>query len=238
MYWIFFIAVFLLTGFIGYGTFATARLLQQWQPKENLLLMPAETVFRFFLILLCVGLGILSGVPYEQLGWQVDQLGRQLLEGLVWGVIMALGFYWSTKILLRRGGERFYSSVIINAITPRNRRELGLVLLAMILVVLLEELLFRSLLLGGLAPLLPMPLLLISWSVAFGLLHSPQGTWGMVGAGLAGLILGMLFVTRNSLLLPVVAHYVANVAQIIQAMRLGYGRQTSQEAEPSLAEEA
>ena len=87
-------------------------------------------------------------------------------------------------------------------------------------VVLVEELLFRSLLIGGFALLLPLPLLLIGWSVLFGLLHAPQGLWGMLGAGLGGLLLGILFVVQGSILLPIVAHYVTNCVQVIQAMRL------------------
>ncbi|MEZ4684453.1 MAG: CPBP family intramembrane glutamic endopeptidase, partial [Caldilineaceae bacterium] len=123
----------------------------------------------------------------------------------------------------RQRGERFYSSVVIKSITPRNRQELLLVLLAMGPVVLLEELLFRSLLIGGFQAVIPLPLLLVGWSIIFGLLHSPQGWWGMVGAGLAGLLFGMLFVKQGSLVLPLVAHYVTNSLQVVQAMRLGYG---------------
>ena len=70
------------------------------------------------------------------------------------------------------------------------------------------------------ALLLPLPLLLIGWSVLFGLLHAPQGLWGMLGAGLGGLLLGILFVVQGSILLPIVAHYVTNCVQVIQAMRL------------------
>ena len=219
-FWLFIILTLALVAFLSYGTYATARLLRTWQPDRNLLLLPAENLLRLVLIAFCMILGYLSGAPLAQLGWVFPAIGHQLLWGTVWGSGLAFFFYGSTKWLVRATGQRFYSSVVIQAITPRNRRELLLVLLVMAPVVLVEELLFRSLLIGGFALLLPLPLLLIGWSVLFGLLHAPQGLWGMLGAGLGGLLLGILFVVQGSILLPIVAHYVTNCVQVIQAMRL------------------
>jgi membrane protease YdiL (CAAX protease family) len=232
-YWIFFTVTLALLAFIGYGTFASARLLRHWQPDRNLLLIPAENLVRLGLIALAVMIGQVSGVGAASLGWTVTPLWSQLLGGLVWGILLAGLFYGATKWLLEHSGERYYSAVVIKAITPRNSKELVLVLLAMVPVVLLEELLFRSLLIGGFRAVLPVPLLLIGWSIIFGLLHSPQGLWGMIGAGLAGLLLGVLFLYSGSLLLPLVAHYVTNSIQVVQAMRLGYGRQPSAAAQGS-----
>jgi membrane protease YdiL (CAAX protease family) len=94
--------------------------------------------------------------------------------------------------------------------------------------VLLEELLFRSLLIGGLSPLLPAPLLMVLVSFLFGALHAPQGLWGMVGAGAAGIIFGALFLAEQSLLAPIVAHYLANLVQIMLAMRFPWKEEIDQ----------
>jgi membrane protease YdiL (CAAX protease family) len=94
-----------------------------------------------------------------------------------------------------------------------------LVLLALIPAIALEELLFRSLLLGGLSPVLPQGLLLVGLAAYFGLLHLPQGALGIAGTALAGLGLGLLFIGRGSLLAPLIAHYVADVIQLILAAR-------------------
>ena len=225
-YWLFVFLLAGLLGFISYGTYTTARLLRSWQPDRNLLLLPAENGVRLLLIGLCVGLGWLSGLTRQQLGWTTTDWLAQVGWGIICGSGLALFFYFTTGHLVRRGGDRFYSTVIIKAITPHNRRELLLVLLAMGPVVLMEELLFRSLLIGGLTPILPLPLLLIGWSLLFGLLHQPQGLWGMIGAGLAGLVLGYLFVQAGSIMLPLVAHYVTNMMQVVQAKRLGDGSPT------------
>lgn len=226
-FWLFLLLTLALVVFIGYGTYATARLLRTWRPDRNLLLLPAENLLRLVLIGVCIILGYLSGVPLTALGWRFPQVEQQLFWGVGWGVALALFFYGSTQWLVRTTGQRFYSSVVIQAITPKDRRELLLVLLAMAPVVLLEELLFRSLLIGGFAHLVSLPLLIIGWSVVFGLLHSPQGPWGMIGAGVGGLVLSLLFVVQGSLLLPLVAHYVTNGLQVIQAMRLHYAEARS-----------
>ncbi len=210
-----------LTGFLGYATFATGRLLRAWRPERNLLLLPQENALRIVLILVCIGLGLLSGVEPTALGWRWDNWRYDALLGIGIGLALAVGFYAATRLLLRLGGGRFYSPSILEILLPANRREFWLVLLAFIPAVLVEELLFRSLLIGGLSPLATPLALVLAMGVAFGLLHSPQGVWGMAGAGLAGVIFGLLFVMTDSLIAPLVAHYTANSVQIGLAMRVG-----------------
>lgn len=232
-YWLFVAGTLALTALIGYTTYLSAQLLRRWRPAQNLLLMPGENLIRLLLTAFCLGLGWLSGLEPHQLGWIWPDGLAPVLRGLVWGGVLALVFASTTLWVVRRTGQRFYSPVVVQAIVPRNRRELLLVGLAMGPVVLLEELLFRSLLVGGLAPILPVPLLIIGWSLFFGLLHSPQGAWGMAGAGLGGVLLSWLFLYEGTLVTPVVAHYVTNIVQLIQAMRL---RTMLEPATPELIE--
>ena len=218
-YWLFVVLTLLLTGFIGYSTYATARLLRTWQPDTNLLLMPAEAFSRLVFILACNGLGLLSGLPVEQLGWTLVDVGPQIVWGIGWGIVMAGFFILTTQWVITGTGQRFYSTMVFAHVLPTNRQESLLVALAMVSVVVAEELLFRSLLLGGLTPLLSPPVLIGLTAMLFGLMHSPQGLWGMVGATLAGIMLGVLFFQTGSILLPLVAHYVANMVQIFVAMK-------------------
>jgi len=166
----------------------------------------------------CIGLGLLSGVNRAALGWQWHDWQADALLGLAVGLVLGFGFYAATRLLLHWGGGRFYSPSILEILLPTNRREFWLVLLAFIPAVLVEEMLFRSLLIGGLSPLVSPLVLVMGMGVAFGLLHSPQGIWGMAGAGLAGVIFGLLFLQTGSLIAPLVAHYVANSVQIALAM--------------------
>jgi len=217
-YLLFLIITFGLAGFLGYSTFATARLLRTWRPERNLLLLPQENALRVALVLVCIGLGLLSDVQPATLGWQWQHWQSDALLGLGVGAVLALFFFTATRLLLRLGGGRYYSPSILEILLPKNRREFWLVLLAFLPSVAVEELLFRSLLIGGLSPLAPSIHLVIGVGILFGLFHSPQGLWGMTGAGLAGVIFGLLLLGTGSLTAPLVAHFVANSLQIALAM--------------------
>lgn len=219
-YAIFLIATLCLTGVLAYGAFATARLLRtHWRPTQNPLLLAGENAGRVLLIAACIGLGVVSGVDAAALGWQWANWPQDVLLGLGIGLGLAAFLALSTRLLLHLGGARFYSHSLLEILLPRNPRETWLILLAFLPAVLLEELLFRSLLVGALSPLLPPALLVTAIGLCFGLLHTPQGAWGVLGAGLAGIVFGWLLLTTGSILAPVVAHYVANVAQLAIAMR-------------------
>jgi len=82
-----------------------------------------------------------------------------------------------------------------------------------------EELLFRSLLLGGLAAAWPVPVLVAGTALLFGWMHSPQGRLGMIMTAAVSLLLAALFLWRGSLLPPLAAHYVVNFLQLVIAHR-------------------
>lgn len=227
-YEFFLVGLSILTIFISYSTLATARLLKRWQPPENPLLDRVDAILRFFLIALCIVLGLFSGLDAAALGWTFQQPLRQMLIGAGIGMTLALVLLELSRQAGKRGGERFVSHRFIEMILPRSKAEAYRIALALGPVVFLEELLFRSLLIGGLSPLFPAPLLMVFVSILFGVLHAPQGLWGMVGAGAAGMIFGTLFLAEQSLIAPVVAHYVANVVQIALAMRLHAKRKADQ----------
>lgn len=217
----------LLTLALGYGTFATARLLRRWRPDRNLLLTPVENLMRVVLVAACIILGLLSGQPAAQLGWRLPTGWlREVMLGAIVGAALGMMLFVMVRLLLRRAARRgdtvdvrLYSDVLARSIIPRSKRDYMLVALAMAGVVVLEELLFRSLLIGGLLPLAPAWLLLLIWSTVFGLLHSPQGTWAIIATGAAGALLGVLFLWRGTLLTPIVAHYATNMVQLEIARR-------------------
>ena len=219
-YLLFVALTLVITTIVGYGAFTTARLLRHWQPQENMLLLPAENVLRTTLLVVCLLLGRGSGLPPETLGWQLPNAGAQVLTGTLTGLGLAALFVGIGQLVTRYTHTNLYRPILA-LLVPRTRREARLLPFALLLSVLFEEILFRSLLIGGLSPLLPTAWLIVGFSVVFGLLHSPQGAWGMVGAGAAGALFGLLFLWQQSLLTPFVAHYVANGAQIWLACRTG-----------------
>ncbi len=215
---LFALGMLILLGFVSYATFRTSEILQTWTPEENILLIPAENVVRLVMIALCVGLGLLSPVGPKELGWiPTDPLG-DIGIGVVVGVVISLAMAPPTVWIIRHHPE-WYSDIVLRSIRPRSRREWPLVILALLPAVLLEELLFRSLLLGGFSPYVNIVFFAIAVSILFGLLHRPQGEWGMLAVTLIALLLSALFLWRVSLLVVVVAHWVANIAQLLQAKR-------------------
>lgn len=219
-YTLFLLGLLAMTSFIAYSTFATAQLLRRWRPLHNPLLDRADMLLRLALIAMCIGLGLLSGLDRTVLGWVAPTPLRQMLIGLLVGGVLAAGLFGFSQLVMHKTGERFVASQFVEMVAPRSTGELFRIGLALIPVVVLEELLFRSLLIGGLSPLAPVEALVFGVSVLFGAMHLPQGAAGIIGAGLASVVLGAIFLTEQSLLTPIVAHYVANFIQLGLAMRL------------------
>ena len=215
---LFIIGMLIMLGFVSYATFRTSEILQTWTPEENLLLIPAENIVRLVMIALCIGLGLLSPVTPKALGWiPTDPLG-DIGIGVVVGLVISLAMAPPTLWVMRHHPE-WYSDIVLRSIRPRSRKEWPLVILALLPVALLEELLFRSLLLGGFSPYVNVIFFAVAASILFGLLHRPQGEWGVVAVTVVALVFSALFMWRGSLLVIVVAHWVANIAQLLQAER-------------------
>jgi membrane protease YdiL (CAAX protease family) len=216
---IFVFGTLLLLAFLAWGTWRTAQALRVWLPDFNLLLLPAENLLRLGLIVFCVVLARLSELAFAQFGWQSLDLGRDLLAGLFVGIVVALLVPPLAHWAIARFGVSVYSPVVVRSILPRHRREWLLVPLALVPAVFLEELLFRSLLLGGFGAFAPPLLLAIVWSMLFGAMHLPQGALGIVVAAALGLLLSWLFLATQSLVAPSIAHYLINLLQLVWASR-------------------
>ncbi len=206
-----------LTMGLAWLTYQSGRLLRAIPVSENLLLAPVENMVKGVLVLMCIGLGILSGASPARLGWTLDNAWRDLGLGLLAGLGTQLVANALTNWAINRWGKDIYSPVVMKNIMPRTRIEWVLVPAALALAVVLEELLFRSLLIGGLSITVPLPILVIGFSAIFGLMHSPQGTLGMIFAGALGVWFGLLFIWSGGLVLPLIAHYVINFLQLLKA---------------------
>ena len=206
-----------LTVGLAWATYQSGRLLRAVPVRENLLLAPVENVVKGALVLLCIGLGALSGATPGRLGWTLDNGWRDLGLGIILGLATQLAANGITSLAIKVWGKGIYSPVVMKNIMPRTRPEWLLVPAALGLAVLLEELLFRSLLIGGLSVAVPVPILLVGFSAIFGLMHSPQGMLGVALTGVLGLWLSLLFVWSGGLILPLTAHYVINFLQLLKA---------------------
>jgi membrane protease YdiL (CAAX protease family) len=217
MYPLFVLGSLGLTIALSWVTYQSGRLLRAIPISENLLLAPMENLVKGILVLVCVGLGLLSGAPPAQLGWTFDNGWRDIGLGIILGIATLFLANLITTVAVKVWGKGIYSAVVMRNIMPRTRPEWVLVPAAMALAVLLEEILFRSLLIGGLGLTVPLPILVVGFGAIFGLMHSPQGALGVVVTALVGMWLSMLFIWSGGLLLPLTAHYVINLLQLLKA---------------------
>lgn len=226
---LFVVLTVLLTAALTYLSYRSARVLPQLPVGRSLLLSPADLVARGVVILACLALGWISGATPAQLGWTSGAPLRDTALGALMGMAAHVALYPLGAWAARRLGPRAYSDALLRHILPRTRGEWPGVALALSLAVLLEELLFRSLLLGGmlaaLAPSapsgvnLPALTLALGGALVFGLMHAPQGWLGMLIAGGIGFGLSLLFLITGTLLAPFAAHYAFNLAQLARAYR-------------------
>ena len=217
MYPVFVFGTLGLTIALAWVTYQSGRLLRSVPVTENLLLAPVENIVKGMLVVLCVGLGLVSGAPLERLGWGLQNGWRDIGLGIMLGLITQFAANWATLGAIKVFGKEIYSPVVMLNIMPKTRAEWVLVPSALGLAVLLEEMLFRSLLIGGLSTSVPLPVLVIGFAAIFGLMHSPQGPLGVVMTGLVGLWFSMLFIWSGGILLPLTVHYVVNLLQVVKA---------------------
>jgi len=209
-----------LTVFVSWATYRSAHTLRQLEEVDiNLLLLPAENLLRVGLLVTCLILGWVSGLPRQQFGWISYAPLTDIAIGVAMGVAIQVPLNALTNLAIRRFGPQIYSPLVVRSILPRTGEEWAPVLLALFPAVLVEELLFRSLLLGGLRIFFPVSVLVVGTALLFGWMHSPQGRLGMIMTAAISILLAGLFLWRKSLLPPLTAHYVVNVLQLLVAHR-------------------
>jgi membrane protease YdiL (CAAX protease family) len=218
---LFLAGVLILLALVAISTVRTGRLLRTWVPPFNPLLSLPDNAVRLVLIAAGIGLGIAFGPRPAALGWTTAHLGRDLILGVAAGGVMAAFFALAGQLAVRRWGPEVYDDRLLRCILPASQREWPGVVLALLPAAALEELLFRSLPLGGLGWLVAPYWLMWPLAVFFGLLHWPQGSWGVGGTSLAAILLALLFLATGSIWPPLAAHYVMNLLQVAVAVRVG-----------------
>lgn len=167
--------------------------------------------------LLLVGLAWHWSIPAWAFGFTAEPTdGSALALGVAVGVV----FYLLNEAVATVGRRRGWTGTERLRATLAPDSTFGWLLLLVVvlpLVAVVEELLFRGALVGVLAvgtDLSPW-LLAVGSSSAFALGHGAQGRLGVVVTGLLGFGLAAVFVFTGSLLVVIVAHYVANACEFV-----------------------
>jgi hypothetical protein len=130
---VFVVGALTLTGFIAWATHRSAKMLQQVEVDFNLLLLPIENLLRLGLVVACLALGWISGLPREQFGWVSYAPFADIAIGLAVGVVVQIPLNKLTNWAIGRFGSQIYSPVVIRSVLPRTRGEWAPVLPALFL---------------------------------------------------------------------------------------------------------
>jgi membrane protease YdiL (CAAX protease family) len=198
-------------------TYRSHLILKQLRPTFNLLLSWPESIARLALVGFCLLLAWFSGLPAAELGLTPKNIWPTIGLGLGIGLVTQLGVNLATQQAIKYFGPQIYSPWLIRNILPRQTHDWLLVALAFLPPVAMEELLFRTLLIGGFQTIIPLPLLILATSVIFGLMHLPQGKLGVLISGVINVLFCWLFIWSGQLLLTLAVHYTINLLQLITA---------------------
>lgn len=155
----------------------------------------------------------LSGIPRSALGLDAP-LGIAVGLGVAAGAAL-----YALDEAAATAAERVgvpYSEALRESLTPETTAGWALLLcVALPLVAVAEELLFRAALVGAVAAGFGVSpwLLAVASSLLFGAAHGTQGPGGAAVAALLGLGLAATYVLTGSLLAAAVAHYLVNAAE-------------------------
>lgn len=208
-----------LTAVLGVLALATARWLRQWRPDINLLVHPAQIGAYGLVVLLCLGLMGISGLPAARFGLRSADWKLDAALGVGIGLTLPAPLNGLLRLCVRRWGPRIYSPALMRAILPRSKREWFLIPWAFCLTALGEEFLFRAIWVGGFSHWLPAVIPVLVSSAVFGVTHLAQGRLGVIVAGALALLFAGLFLWRQSILPCFLAHYFINLGQVWHAGR-------------------
>lgn len=208
-----------LTAILTYMTAATARILRRGPLSYNPLLHPIEVLFRLGLIVVCIALVWWSGFSAAQFGFVPFDVWRDALLGIVLGIVLVWGVNLLSMLLLSDTSAGFYSKHALFSMRPTSATEMAMTVPASLPAAGLEELLFRSMWIGGFSTWVPVPALIVATAILFGVMHVAQGLWGMLVTGVIGLLFGILFVWSESFWLVLITHWVMNLNQFVIAWR-------------------
>ena len=218
---IFLIGTLGLIAFFYWAAFQSARALKSKaiEINGNLLLSLPEFVFKLITLGICFGLANTLSVDRVEnyINWPSNQPLVDLVIGLTVGLATAFTINFISVIAIRIWGKDIYSPDIMKSLIPRNQIEWVLIVIPLLVAVAVEELLFRGLMIGGFSTIVNPWAMALASGVLFGLMHSPQGTLGIVLTGAVGILFGAVFIITDSLLTVIVAHFALNFLQIVRA---------------------
>jgi membrane protease YdiL (CAAX protease family) len=162
-----------------------------------------------------------NGEPLEGLGWNF----KNGWKDVALGIALFLPMFFAAGILdhaLQAAGLSAPATPMPSFLEARGRAELLLAFFLVVIVTIAEETIFRGyLLLRFRAINLSLPWAAVLSTVIFSLGHGYEGTSGVVTVGAMGLTFAVIYLWRQSLVAPMVMHFLQDFIGIVLAPLLG-----------------
>jgi membrane protease YdiL (CAAX protease family) len=158
------------------------------------------------------------------IGWNARRFGVDILIGIVLFIPMFLGASWLESFLVSIGFST-PPPASGSGITPSNTTvDIILAVLLVMVVAVSEETIFRGYLIGRFSNILGSPVVaLLLASVVFAIGHGYEGTAGVLTVGTMGLVFGIVYLWRKSLVAPMTMHFLQDFLAIVLAPLLTGG---------------
>lgn len=159
---------------------------------------------------------------YSSIGWRPENSGREALVGIL---LFPAVFYFTGLLgsILQEIGFSAPSEPQPSFLTPDDPFQMGLAFVLVVVVAIAEETIFRGYLMLRIMSLrLGRVAAVIASSLIFSLGHGYEGSAGVITVGVTGAVLAVIYLWRESLIAPIVIHFLQNLAAILLLPLAGY----------------
>lgn len=162
-----------------------------------------------------------NGEPIRAIGWTSKNLWKDIALGIGLFIPLFFGADWLESIL-QQAGLSVPSTPLPSFLDPTNRLDTVLAFALVIVVAIAEETLFRGYLILRFKAITASPAVAVLLAAfIFSLGHGYEGSAGVVTVGTMGLIWGLVYLWRQSLVAPIVMHFLQDFISIILVPWLG-----------------
>ncbi len=156
-----------------------------------------------------------SKEPIGRIGWTVRHVWRDIVLGVVLFVPMFISATW-LGVFLSALGFSFPSRPLSSLIPDSSALQMMLALVLVIVVALVEETIFRGYLMLRFKAITGSEFWsLLPVTLVFALVHGYQGAAGAITIGAIGLVLGLVYIWRKSLVAPIIMHFLQDLVTIV-----------------------
>jgi membrane protease YdiL (CAAX protease family) len=162
-----------------------------------------------------------NGEPLERIGWRYKNARTEIALGILLFIPFSLGAGLLDKGL-RMVGFTAPATPLPSVIAEKNTTEFLLAVVLVIVVALAEETIFRGYLILRFQNIMAnTAAAVLTSAVIFSLGHGYEGSAGVITIGVMGVVFAIIYLWRQSLVAPMVMHFLQDFIGIVLAPLLG-----------------